>query len=102
MLTEYLKSKYVNRLNIQRKEEIEAYRFGELYSQQEEEKERLLEKRLRKKGQVLGGKKEKGYIQKAKEKSISKEREMDDYRCQMLEFKENSLKKRQHRQKGHF
>ena len=53
-----------------------------------------MEKRLRKKGQVLGGKKEKGYIQKAKEKSISKEREMDDYRCQMLEFKENSLKKR--------
>ena len=32
MLTEYLKSKYVNRLNIQRKEEIGAYRFGELYS----------------------------------------------------------------------
>ena len=32
MSTDYLKSKYINRLNIQRKEEIGAHRFGELYS----------------------------------------------------------------------
>ena len=30
MSTDYLKSKYINRLNIQRKEEIGAHRFGEL------------------------------------------------------------------------
>lgn len=90
MSTDYLKSKYINRLNIQRKEEIEAHRFGELYSQ-EEEKERLLKKRLRKKGQVSGEKGERIYVQKAKEKSILKEKGMDDHRYQMLEFKENKV-----------
>ena len=72
MSTDYLKSKYINRLNIQRKEEIGAHRFGELYSQ-EEEKERLLKKRLRKKGQVSGEKKEKGYMcRRPKRKAFQK------------------------------
>lgn len=31
-LIEYLKSKYINRLNVDRKEEVGAHTFGDLYS----------------------------------------------------------------------
>ena len=69
MSTDYLKSKYINRLNIQRKE-----------------------KKIKKEGSGFRGKKgERIYVQKAKEKSILKEKGMDDHRYQMLEFKENKV-----------